>query len=280
MAWQSLVFWLSLRTHTGFDALVIVHGDDAPLAEPFERLVLASGRVQRAPNGRQHRGCVYPPRNSALSLLVAESDADYLVLCDPDIVVTSPWHLQHYAIEPNQVSFDSVSYLDVDAYYPALAPACARRGLSVADIAHPNARGGVPHIIPAKSRDTVARRWLNCLDAFFPEPGADSSFQQLDAAWLSLASMWALVMAVTELGLQPIQTRFCATNHNGHLPWPEPHNPQAPLIHYCYGDQEFNKRMVRGLGSNACAPGRPTPGSINAQIVDQVSAASRFFGYA
>jgi hypothetical protein len=278
-AWQSLVFRHSLRVHTGIEPIVVVHGAlDAPLVEPYERLRADGGRVQPAANGRLHCGCDYPPRNSPLSLLWANAEADYFVLCDPDMVVTNPWPLSRHALAGDQISFDSVSYLDPSADYPALAVACAQRGLDPARLAQ--AGGGVPHIVPAGARLSLARRWLDCLDAFFPESGAPSAFRDGDSAWRSLASMWALVMAVTELELTTVITRFCATNHNGHFPWPEPDKPNAPLIHYCYGDREFNKRSLAGLGAGLRAPATPTPGSVNARIVDHIAAASRHFGYA
>lgn len=279
MAWQALVFRHSCVTKLGLEPIVMVHGDEERLIAPFEQLVADGGRVQRARNYRLFRGFEYPPRNSPASLWHVETEADYVVLCDPDLVIVGRWDLGAYALAERAVSFDSVSYLVVGEDNGAdLAQACRAHGVTLDGLRDPRLRGGIPHIVPAGIRRELARTWLECLDSFFPEHAAQAG-PEVPFPWLSLASMWGIAMAARCLGCEPVLTRFCETNHRGDRGWPDRAHPDAALIHYCYGDARFDKRRVRGIEDwEALAPALAAAGTVHCEVASAIAAAGAHHG--
>ncbi len=277
LAWQALVLRHSCVRQLGREPIVLVHGDEPELLEPYQRLIDDGGRVQRAPNYRHLRGYEYPPRNSPASLLHVNSAADYLVLCDPDIVFVAPWDPAP-AMAPDRISFDSVSYLEPDEENRAgLERICERLGAPFEGLLDPRCHGGVPHLIPRALRPALAREWLECLDAFIPEVPAGAGATIV--SWLSLASMWSLAIAVIRLGIQPFLTHYCETNHDGGRPWPYPAHPDCPLIHYCYGDASFDKRRVQSLDDRSATSSAP-PGSVHEAVVRCIESARRHYATA
>src|SRR5262245_51510471 len=95
LAWQAMLFHYSCLQHQRQAPIVVVHKDDEPLFPGFERIRAAGGIVQTAPNYRKYGGVNYPPRNTAATLRHVVSDADYVVVFDPDMIFLQPLPLDN-----------------------------------------------------------------------------------------------------------------------------------------------------------------------------------------
>lgn len=243
LAWQAMLFHFSCVKHLGQSPIVMVHKFDEPLLPDFERIRETGGRVQTAPNYRDLDGVSYPPRNTAASLRHVETDADYIVLCDPDMIFLQPLPLDELKLSDRQVSFDFCGYLDPDSavYQPTLDNVCRRVGLDLAKMRQPVVDGGVPHVIPTACKQRLSDTWLELIEEFptiNPSSTGESGVPHKD--WL--ATMWAVVMATHRLGLEPVMTEFCVTNCYEDRPLPPLDQNGPKLLHYCYGGGGFNKR--------------------------------------
>jgi hypothetical protein len=102
------------------------------------------GIVQVAPTYRDVHGINDPPRNTAGSLRHVETDADYIVLCDPDMIVLQSFPLDDLTLGSRQVSFDFVGYLAPDAAVcqPTLDLVCRSAGIDPLRLRNPVVNGG------------------------------------------------------------------------------------------------------------------------------------------
>lgn len=278
-AWQAMLFHYSCLLHTGQAPVVVVHSDTDQLVWGFRRIEEQGGRVQRAPNFRVKDDFDYGPRNTAGTLLSVRSEADYVVVCDPDMIFLGSLDLQSYRLAGDQISFDMVSYLHVDTENESLVSgACQRAGISLERIRQNPISGGVPHIVPAELREIVGREWLRCVECFRPHERPSPGQPAPHLPWL--ANMWALVFAVHRLGLRAVMTRFCMTNFDGHRPLASADAKNAAMMHYCYGDSVFQKRcfvdetnayrdVLRVQAAN---------GSVNETLCAQLRAAGAYYG--
>jgi hypothetical protein len=287
-AWQALLLSHSCLVRMGRHATVVVHGDEPALAVPFDRLIEHGGNVQRAPNHRLRGGIEYAARNTSASLLHAqvEADVDYLVLCDPDMVLLEPWTGEAVRLGGRQVGLDELTYLTVDAASrPTLEPACRRAGVPIEVLESSPALGGVPHVIPAGLQEPLAREWQACIACFEPEatPKADGTGLELD--WHTDATMWSVLLAAHRLGLEPVRTFLADHNHEGDRPRRRSRGePRRPWLHYCYGNAGFDKRWYGGdetdTHGSVWAPGAAAAGSVNARLFGALRAAAKFYGLA
>src|SRR5690349_4623801 len=109
--WQAMLFHFSCVKHLGQPPVIVVHHDGEPLLGGFELIANRGGRIQAAPNYRVHQGVSYPPRNTAGSLRDVETEAEFIFLCDPDMLFLRSVDLQEYTPSEREVSFDEVPYL-------------------------------------------------------------------------------------------------------------------------------------------------------------------------
>jgi hypothetical protein len=245
------LFHYSCLRYVGQAPIVVVHKDDAPLLPGFERIAARGGRVQTAPNYRWHGGVHYPPRNTAATLRHVRTQADYLVLCDPDMLFLRPLPWHEGALTSRQVSFDKVSYLDPDSdvYQPALDQTCRSADVDPQRLRAVRVSGGVPHVIPVALQQSLSDQWLHCLELFptiVPQPGQAGGWHDgPHKDWL--ATMWAVILAVHRLDLEPVMTDWCLYNVEGGTPQPPPGPGGPAMIHYCYGDATFNKRTFGSI---------------------------------
>jgi len=283
VAWQAMLFHYSCLKHTGHAPLVVVHGDTTErLVAGLQRLERHGGRIQRVPNFRLHRGFDYAPRNTPGTLRCVESDADYLVLCDPDMIFFGPGRFERHRLAEDQITLDRVPYMAVNGETRSyLSAACKRAGVSLKRLAREQLGGGVPHIVPISLQPALSREWFRSLDFFFPV-GTASRVRTLTGqpqiSWL--AGMWALIFAIHRLGLRPVKTQFALSNFDGALTRLPPLDGNPFLIHYCYGDSVFNKREFYGA-SGACANVwnvRASDESVSGRICREVAAATEFYG--
>ena len=278
-SWQAMLFHYSCVTKMGCAPIIVVHGDSGQLVDGFRLIEEKGGRVQTAHNFRRVGGFDCAPRNTVGTLSCVASDADYLVLCDPDMIFVRPLPLAQYQITADQISFDSVSYLVLNEDNLAEVAAASRRAnIALESLRKTPISGGVPHIVPASLRERVASEWMRAVDCFVPAERPASGQAVPNLPWL--ASMWALVFVVHRLGLNAVITQFCLSNFDGRKEL-APCGPAAPsMLHYCYGDAEFEKRSffdvthARELVWQQQAPA----GTVNGTLCAELRAAALYFG--
>ncbi len=287
--WQAMLFHASCVRYLGQVPIVVVHTDGQPLLPGFNRIRDAGGHIQTAPNYRQLNGVNYPPRNTAATLRHVQTDAEYIVLCDPDMVFLQPllWHELNLA--EHQISFEFVGYMDPDIskYQPTLDDVCRRAGVDPELLRNPQTNGGVPHVIPTRHQRTLSDLWLELMELFPSispcppnEPGARPRECHIGPQKDWLCTMWALIMAARRLNLKPVLTQMCITTQNGGQPLP-PVNAAGPrMIHYCYQDRSFDKHLFDTPEAAECGvwnvPG--DDGSVCGNIRGQLRQACEFYG--
>ncbi len=279
MAWQAMLFHYTCMKHTGQAPIIVVHSDEPHLLPPFQLIQDKSGRVQLAPNYRHGGGLMYPPRNTAGSLQCVESDSDYLVVCDADMLFLQSPPLDQLMLKANQVSFEEVSYLFVvDDNRAMLTDVCQRAGLDIEQIKRNPMSGGVPHVVPRVLQEPLSREWLLCMEYFAPAEANRPPDGQPQLPWL--ATMWAVLFAVLRLGLEPVLTRYCMTNFQANQPISEANISGAAMLHYCYGDEVFDKRRFTDDEAIHTRVWQiDTAGnSVNALIAAQLHEAGQYFG--
>lgn len=277
MAWQAMLFHYSCLKQTGRAPIIVVHGDEPELLPPFQLIAEREGRIQRAPNYR-NRGPAYPPRNSAGTLACAKSDADYLVLCDADMVFLRSPHIERFLLAPNQVSFDAVGYLHVlDVNRDMLAKACRLAKVPLTKLENHPVSGGVPHIVPRGLQAPLSHEWLQAMD-FFDPPGENLPLVgDSQSRWM--ISMWAILLAVYRLGLEPKMTELCTSNFDSAELQPQPGKVGPAIVHYCYGDAEFDKRnfsTANDVSTNVWQS-RAEKNLANVAVCEQLNQAKSFY---
>jgi hypothetical protein len=286
--WQAMLFHYSCSKHLGRPPIVVVHKDNEPLQPGFERIVASGGNVQTAPNYRSYGGDDYAPRNTSASLRHVVSQADFLFLCDPDMIFLRGLNAEDLQGRKQQISFDYVEYLDPDRaeYQPALDQVCRRANVEPSRLRQQPIRGGVPHLIPRHLQEPLSSEWLHCIDLFpaiAPRPAGNAAAKAPACAsprkhWVT--TMWALVLAVHRLGLEAATTHWCILNFEGDRPLPTQDAAGSAMIHYCYSEPGFNKsnfestRAAEELVWNVPAD----DGTINGAIRKQLREAAAFFG--
>lgn len=278
LVWQAMLFHFSCLKSLGRPPIVMVHKEDEPLLPGFECIRQSGGIVQAAPNYREVRGVHYPPRNTAGSLRHVETDADFIVLCDPDMIFLQPFPFDELMLGRRQVSFDFVGYLepDAEAYQPTLDKVCRQAGIMPERLRQPVINGGVPHVIPAIWKKPLSDEWLELIEHFPTITTVEDNRPRKD--WL--ATMWAVVMATHRLGLEPVMTCLCVTNcYEGRLLPPLDANGPK-LLHYCYGGPCFDKRRFAGLqdAEPLFRDVTPDDGTVSGAILGQLREATKFYG--
>jgi hypothetical protein len=291
MVWQAMLFHASCVRHLGQSPIIVVHMDDGDLLSGYRQIEASGGCVQIAPTYRRVNGVNYPPRNTAASLRHVDTDADAIVLCDPDMVFLQPIDWDSLGLSDRQVNFDRVGYLDANVarYQPAVDNVCIAAGIDPSTLRNPNYNGGVPHVIPMRHRRELSDSWLELMELFpdlppcGPEdPGARPRECHIGPQKDWLCTMWALAMSVERLGLEPVLTDLCITTQDGERPLPalEPTGPF--LIHYCYDSAGFRKHQFDTLEAATKSvwqlPGGD--GTVSGAIREELRHTCEFYGLA
>jgi hypothetical protein len=249
--WQAMLFHFSCVKHLGQAPVIVVHHDGEPLLGGYELIANRGGDIQAAPNYRAHQGVSYPPRNTAGSLRHVETDAEFIFLCDPDMLFLRSVALEQYTLAENQISFDEVPYLTPfkAEFAGQLESICERAGASLQTLIDRPVSGGVPHMIPRSLQPAVSQDWFDIME-FFPTFDLGPNFEKPKELrevphqfWTT--TMWALVLAVQRLRLEPVLTRHCLLNLHGDSPIPAPDD--RFMIHYCYSTPNFDKRLYHNV---------------------------------
>lgn len=256
MAWQTQLFCMSAWNVLAQRPIVIVHDTGTPLRPEFCELAEHGCRIVRAPAATQTRnGMRYPPRNELASLRevgsLGDLDADSVLFCEPDMIFVRPVSL------PGELTAEFYSYLD---YREARVTAVAAK-YNLLDIERLNARYrvGVPYLIPRCRIPCLASRWMEVLDAFD------------ELRWIDI--MYAFGLALDIEGENVEQTHLMTDNYR-------PTRPLRHLIHYCFGDDVWDKRSFRNTSPFDLPDEqlqRGVSGTVLGEIMAQLRQAKRIF---
>jgi hypothetical protein len=201
----------------------------------------------------------YAPRNTAGTLLeaarVIDSNVDFLMLCDPDVVFVRRPRLGH------TLSGAACTYLDY-AEAPVRA-AMKRLGLGSRRLGSPGGGRlccGAPYVSPRVSAEPLALAWLEAIDAF------------VRPRWEDV--MYAFGLAVLMLKLPLRRVPLADTNYDADAPI------RAPVLHYCYDNPLWSKRRFASPHAARRVwnpPEGARPGSVLAEIFRQLTEAGRFY---
>lgn len=112
-------------------------------------------------------------------------------------------------------------------HQPALDQTCLRAGVETEKLRVRPMNDGVPHVVPKALKKALSDDWLACLEMFPTlepwtpsEPVAASRESHVGPQKNWLATMWALVLAVDRLDLEPVMTEWGTSNCGGYEPLP------------------------------------------------------------
>jgi len=259
VAWQCKLFYFSCVTRTSHRPVIIVHDLGGEWHPDFYELARAGCSIYSAPNHRFDRdGNDYACRNHPGSLMRAAElfqDEDlFLVLCDPDMVFVRQVDF------PAALAGDFSTFMDYDRDFVSNALPKVGVTREMLDPQKESLCVGVPYVIPSKSAQELAETWMKAIEAFTPRRWEDV--------------MYAFGLAVLTLGLKSQPTYL--VNHNY---WPE-QPVTAPIIHYAYGDERWNKRDYFTDETNKIVWDPPKdypPGTILGELLNQIKAARDFY---
>jgi hypothetical protein len=259
MAWQAKLAHYSCLSRLSQAPLVVVHARGQEELADLADITRTGGTLLAAPSYRMtSRGFRYAARNTAGTLLeaarVTRSTVEWLVLCDADIVFTRRTGFGR------RLSGAHCTYLD---YTEAPVRAAMRRlGIAPREIGRlgENLNCAIPYVIPRAQAATLARVWLDAIDAFVPPRWEDV--------------MYAFGLAAVSLGLRLRRSRLADTNYDAHAP------VRAPVVHYCYDNDVWSKRRFASPRAARRVWAPPTgakPGTVLAEVFRQLREAHAFF---
>jgi hypothetical protein len=260
-AWQTKLFHYSCVSRLGQLPIVIVHDSGRAWHTDFQDLVRAGAIVRSAPTYRTSLHDDYPPRNTAGTLLHAAellggSEGDFIVLCDPDMIFARAPGF------PETLSADHYPYMMdyKDAEVRRVAESLGI-DLEAPDTQKEELYCGVPYVIPLADARPLGEMWLEAINRFSVTRRGDM--------------MHAFGLAAVKLCM-----RITLTHMVDHNYW-QTEPLKRDVIHYCYGDERWNKRdyfyaeQARKVweAPTASAP----PGSILSEILTQIREARAFY---
>jgi len=276
MAWQCKLFYFSCVTRLNHQPIVIVHEAGRDLHPDFYDLAKAGCAVHGAPNYRRSgSGDDLPSRNCPGSLIKAAEicggQPEFIALCDPDMIFVRATDFL------DCLSADFSSFMDYDKDY--IEEARLRFGVEreELDAKKEKLTVAVPYVVPTALASEFGRAWLQAIDAFPPRKWEDDPrFSRPPGRPVKRRHviMYAFGLTVVKLGLEIEVTHL--TDHNY---WPD-EQLRAPMIHYAYGDERWNKRnyftdeQVRSVWHPEA---NATDGTILSEVLSQLRQAGEFY---
>jgi hypothetical protein len=259
MGWQCKLFYYSCVTRMNHHPIIIVHDSGADWHPDFYDLAKAGCGIYPARNYRvDSYGNDYACRNHPGSLMRAADLLDgqdlLIVLCDPDMIFV------RRAEFPGVLSGEFSSFMNYDRDF--VTDALVKLGIKreTLDSQKDSLGCSVPYIVPVKHARELGTRWLETVDAFYPRRWEDV--------------MYAFGLAVLKLGLELNVTHLADHNY-----WPDEKN-NAPIIHYAYGDERWNKRCYWKYEEAPkvwSPPDGAAPGTIRGELFAQIREAGDFY---
>jgi hypothetical protein len=281
LAWQCLVFHHSCITHLGRAPIIVVHGDDEPLASGYRILEKKGGLIQRLPTQKYAGFIEYAGRNIWATLKGVKTSATNIVLCDPDMIFLRHVDFAEKAatLQGEAISLDKVAYMTVgDHNRSILEEVCRISWININLLNSIRISGGMPYIIPTNLRRHFARELAtlteDCLVTSLKHHG-----QMNSEVWISV--MWGFVLAALRNDISMSLTNMCVANDRIA-------EEQASIlrdrqiVHYCYGDGFFNKKNYMNEDDSlnavwrACAP----DGTVNGAVTSAIQEAAVFYDLA
>ena len=259
IAWQCKLFYFSCVTRMNHQPVVIVHDWGEKWHPDFYELAKAGCAIYSAPNYRLDcDGNDYACRNHPGSLrrtaeLFRDQDI-FIVLCDPDMVFVRQVEF------PETLAGEFSSFMDYDRDF--VSDVLPKIGLmrNTVDAQKDSLCVSVPYVIPAKIASELGDRWMSTIELFNPRRWEDV--------------MYAFGLSVLKMGLRLEVTHLVDHNY-----WPEA-TLQAPMIHYAYGDERWNKRDYSNDETNSAVwnpPDSYSPETILGELANQIREAREFY---
>lgn len=259
IAWQCKLFYFSCVTRMNHQPVVIVHDWGEEWHPDFYELARAGCAIYSAPNYRfDCEGNDYACRNHPGSLrrtaeLFRDQDI-FIVLCDPDMVFVRRVEF------PETLAGEFSSFMDYDRDF--VNDVLPKIGLmrNTVDAQKGSLCVSVPYVIPAKIASELSDRWMSTIELFNPRRWEDV--------------MYAFGLSVLKMGLRLEVTHLVDHNY-----WPE-ETLQAPMIHYAYGDERWNKRDYSNDETNSGVWNPPDSYSretILGELANQIREAREFY---
>jgi hypothetical protein len=212
--------------------------------------------IEAPSHARLPNGWRYLPRNTIGSLLAAGHvvEDEYILLCDPDMVFTGQLaYPRTFAAE----FYDYIKYSDPVATQ-LLQKTCLTASINDLDKEY---RIGVPYLIYTRDCMRVARRWQAVMDLYEAPK------------WVELMYAYGIALKLENIGMTT--THIMVSNYN------QGQVCERPLIHYCYGDSTWNKRMFIKEGHSPVQQqwnlGAIPKGTVLYELLRQVQEAQAFF---
>lgn len=281
--WQAMLFHYSCMKHLSQAPVFVVHTDDEKLLHGFERIRRKGGQVQTAQNYRRVDGVNYPPRNTAATLRHVRTDAELIMLCDPDMVFVATPNIPFADLTENTVSFDRLDYLHTDDkfYRPLLEQVCEPAGVPFEWLVKHPINGGVPYLVPSGLKDRISDDWLHCMSLFPTHAPAAVGPEVLQIGvgrqqhWLTV--MWSIVLTMYRLEIDVQFTRY-STHNYADRPLPDSAAGYS-MIHYCYPTDSFDKRTYDTLetADSSVWNAEAAAGSASELVCQQLREACEYF---
>jgi len=259
IAWQCKLFYFSCVTRLNHQPVVVVHSWGEEWHPDFYELAKAGCAIYSAPNYRYDRaGNDYACRNHPGSLLRAAElfhhQDVFIVLCDPDIVFVRRVEF------PAAIAGEFSSFMDYDRDF--VNEVLPKMGVwrEALDAKKDSLCISVPYVVPANLAKDLGEIWMSAIELFQPRRWEDV--------------MYAFGLSAVKLGLTPEVTHLVDHNY-----WPEA-ELLAPIIHYAYGDQRWNKRDYASdetSGKLWNPPDQYPPETILGELANQIREAREFY---
>jgi len=239
--------------------VVIVHDSGEEWHRDFYELAKAGCPIYSAPNYRYDRdGNDYACRNHPGSLLRAAEifhDRDVsIVLCDPDMVFVRRVEF------PQGLAGEFSSFMDYDRDFVNEVLPKLDLMREALDQQKDSLCVSVPYVIPSRIARQLSESWLSTIELFSPRRWEDV--------------MYAFGLSAMKIGLSVEVTHVVDHNY-----WPE-EKLQAPMIHYAYGDERWNKRDYSTDETNTRVWNPPNihpPETILGELANQIREAREFY---
>ena len=277
MAWQCKLFYFSCVTRLNQHPSIVVHETGRDWHPDFYDLVKAGCAVHSAPNYRTAaNGDDLPGRNCAGSFIkaaeICSGKDEFIVVCDPDMIFVRATDFL------DCLSAEFSSFMDYDR--DLVQEARLRFGIQRGDLDAKKEKltVAVPYVVPTALATEFGQTWLQAIDVFpsrkwendqrLNRPAGAPVYERRHVV------MYAFGLTVVRLGLEIEVTHL--TDHNY---WPD-EPVRAPMIHYAYGDERWNKRSYF-TDEQACAVWHPqtnaAEGTILNEVLSQLRQAEEFY---